>query len=103
MEIGRYYQNRNELNAAINRYSDVVKTYQTTTHIPEALHRMVECYMTLGLKDQATRIAAVEGYNYPGSKWYAASYRLLDDRQRARLIATRSFRDRTIDSLFKPD
>jgi outer membrane protein assembly factor BamD len=103
MEIGRYYLNRKEINAAINRFLAVVKTYQTTTHVPEALHRLVESYMTLGLKNEATRIAAVLGYNYPGSKWYAETYKLLDDQQRQKLIDKRSFVDRTVDSLFKPD
>jgi outer membrane protein assembly factor BamD len=103
MEIGRYYLHRDEINAAINRFLTVVRDYQTTTHVPEALHRLVESYMTLGLKDQATRIAAVLGYNYPGSKWYAASYKLLDDRQRKQLLENRGFVDRTVDSLFKPN
>ncbi|HEY8192003.1 MAG TPA: outer membrane protein assembly factor BamD, partial [Alphaproteobacteria bacterium] len=77
MEIGRYYLNRAEVNAAINRFRTVVKDYQTTMHVPEALHRLVEAYMTLGLKDEATRVAAVLGYNYPGSAWYEDTYKLL--------------------------
>jgi outer membrane protein assembly factor BamD len=103
MEIGRYYLHRNEINAAINRFLIVVKDYQTTTHVPEALHRLVESYMTLGLKDEATHVAAVLGYNYPGSKWYEASYKLLDDGQRQKLLDKRSWVDRTVDSLFKPN
>lgn len=103
MEIGRYYLNRNQLNAAINRFRTVIKDYQTTTHVPEALHRLVEAYMTLGLKDEATRVAAVLGYNYPGSKWYEDSYKLLDAEQRARLLDERSWVDKTVESIFKPD
>jgi len=103
MEIGRYYLRRNEVNAAINRFLNVVKTYQTTTHVPEALHRLVECYMTLGLQTQATHIAAVLGYNYPGSKWYEETYTLMDEGQRKELLNSRSRLDRTVDSLFKPD
>lgn len=103
MEIGRYYLNRGQVNAAINRFLTVVKTYQTTTHVPEALHRLVESYMTLGMKNQATQVAAVLGYNYPGSKWYEDSYRLLDDKQRAEILGDRSIVDRTVESLFKPD
>lgn len=103
MEIGRYYQKRGELNAAINRYLNVVKTYDTTNHIPEALHRLVECYMTLGIKDEATRVAAVLGYNYPGSQWYSDSYDLLDPAQRARIKDERSWIDRKLSSLLKPD
>lgn len=67
MEIGRYYLNRGQINAAINRFRSVVKDYQTTTHTAEALHRLVEAYLTLGLKQEATRVAAVLGYNYPGA------------------------------------
>jgi outer membrane protein assembly factor BamD len=103
MEIGRYYLHRGELTAAINRFLTVVKDYQTTTHTPEALHRLVEAYMTLGLKDEATHVAAVLGYNYPGSKWYADSYKLLDDQQRRKLVENRGLVDRTVDSLFKPN
>jgi outer membrane protein assembly factor BamD len=103
MEIGRYYLNRGEVNAGINRFRTVVKDYQTTTHVAEALHRLVESYLTLGLKDEATRVAAVLGYNYPGSKWYKRSYDLLDVRARQQIIEGRSFVDRTVDSLFKPD
>jgi len=103
MEIGRYYHNRGELNAGINRFLTVVKDYQTTTHVPEALHRLVEAYMTLGLRGEALRVAAVLGYNYPGSSWYEASYRLLDRQQREQLISERGLLERTIDTLFKPD
>ncbi len=103
MEIGRYYQKRGELNAAINRYLAVVKAFDTTNHIPEALHRLVECYMTLGLKDEAARVAAVLGYNYPGNRWYSDSYDLLDPAQRARIKDERSWIDRKLSSLLKPD
>ena len=103
MEIGRYYLNRNQLNAAINRFRTVVKDYQTTTHTPEALHRLVEAYLTLGLRTEATRVAAVLGHNYPGSEWYEDSYKILDEKSRQELLEDRSFVDKTVDSLFKPD
>ncbi len=103
MEIGRYYLKRGEINAAINRFTKVIKDYQTTTHVPEALHRLVESYTTLGLKDEAVRVAAVLGYNYPGSRWYKDSYDLLDPGQRARLEGQRGFLDRTIGSLLKSE
>lgn len=103
MEIGRYYLNRNQVNAAINRFSRVVKDYQTTTHAPEALHRLVEAYLTLGLRSEATRVAAVLGHNYPGSKWYEDSYKILDEKSRQKLVEDRSFFDKTVDSLLKPD
>lgn len=103
MEIGRYYMNRRQINAAINRFRTVVTDYQTTTHVPEALHRLVECYMTLGLRDEATRIAAVLGYNYPGSDWYQDTYKILDDQQRKQLLDDRNWVDRTVESLFRAD
>lgn len=77
MEIGRFYLKRKYYQAAINRFKTVVDTYQTTTHTPEAMHRMVEAYVALGVPKEAQRIAAVLGHNYPGSDWYEASYALL--------------------------
>lgn len=103
MDIGRYYQKKEEYNAAINRFQTVVRDYQTTTHAPEALHRLVESYTALGLKDEATHVAAVLGHNYPGSTWYNDSYSLLDPAQRAQLKDTRSWIDRTVSGLLKPD
>ena len=103
MDVGRYYLHRREINAAVNRFLAVVRDYQTTTHVPEALERLVECYMTLGLHDQATKVAAVLGYNYPGSKWYERAYKLMDPRQREQLKNGNGWMHRTVDSLFKPD
>jgi outer membrane protein assembly factor BamD len=77
MEIGRYYLKRGDYLAAINRFKRVVEHYQTTTHVPEALERLVECDLALGLVDEARRNAAVLGYNYPGSEWYGDSFALL--------------------------
>lgn len=77
MEIGRYYEVRGHYLAAINRFRRVVEQYQTTTHVPEALHRLTECYLALGIKDEAQAAAAVLGYNFPGSEWYLDSYALL--------------------------
>ncbi len=74
MEIGRYYQKRQDYLAAINRFRIVVEKYQMTSHTPEALHRLVECYLKLGVTDQAQKYAAVLGYNYPNSSWYKDSY-----------------------------
>lgn len=103
MEIGRYYINRGHVNAAINRFRSVIKEYETTTHTAEALHRLVEAYLILGLKQEATRVAAVLGHNYPGSKWYKRSYDLLDDEARQSILEDRGFFDRTVESIFKPD
>lgn len=103
MEIGRYYLNRGHVNAAINRFQEVIEKYQTTTHTAEALHRLVEAYMTLGLTQEATQVASVLGYNYPGSKWYERSFQLLDEKSRQEILANRGIVDRTIDTLLKPD
>ncbi|HMQ91718.1 MAG TPA: outer membrane protein assembly factor BamD [Amaricoccus sp.] len=80
MEIGRYYLNRGFYTAAINRFRVVVEDYQTTTHTPEALHRLVESYLSLGLVDEAQTAAAILGHNFRGSPWYADSYVLLTGR-----------------------
>jgi outer membrane protein assembly factor BamD len=77
MEIGRYYLNRGEYLAAINRFRMVIEDYQTTTHVPEALHRLVECYLSIGVISEAQATASVLGYNFPGSDWYLDSYALL--------------------------
>lgn len=77
MEIGRYYLKRDDYLASINRFRYVVENYQTTTHTPEALHRLVECYLKLGIGDEAQRYAAVLGHNYPDSVWYKDSYKLM--------------------------
>jgi len=78
MEIGRYYQNRQQYVAAINRFQNVVDTYQTTTHVPEALHRLTESYLALGVIDEAKASAAVLGHNYPESDWYTRSFSLIE-------------------------
>ena len=77
MEIGRYYLNRQEYLAAMNRFKRVIDNYQTTTHVPEALERLVECDLALGLAKEAKDNAAVLGYNYPGSRWYKEAYALM--------------------------
>jgi outer membrane protein assembly factor BamD len=74
MEIGRWYERHQEWLAAINRFRVVVENYQTTSHTPEALERLVECYLKLGVTDQAQHYAAVLGYNYPSSIWYKNAY-----------------------------
>ena len=77
MEIGRYYLKQHEYLAAVNRFRIVVENFQTTTHVPEALHRLTESYVALGIIDEAQSSAAVLGHNYPGSDWYQDSYSLL--------------------------
>ena len=80
MSIGRYYLRRAQYVAAINRFRNVVDRYQTTTHVAEALHRLTEAYLALGLQQEAQKNAAVLGYNFPGSEWYMDSYALLNGR-----------------------
>jgi outer membrane protein assembly factor BamD len=82
MEIGRFYERRGNCVAAINRYKRVVDQYQSTTHAPEALARLTECYTSLGLPEEAQRDAAVLGYNYPDSDWYQDSYDLLQGQRK---------------------
>lgn len=77
MDIGRYYQRQGHLHAAVNRYRSVIETYQTTSHVPEALHRLTEVYLQLGIYPEAQATAAVLGHNFPGSDWYQDSYALL--------------------------
>ncbi len=77
MEIGRYYLKRDHFGAAINRFRVVVEDFQTTSHTAEALHRLVEAYLSLGLVEEAQTAGAVLGYNYQSSDWYEDSYKLL--------------------------
>ncbi len=81
MQVGRYYLKRDEYLSAINRFKTVVETYQTTSHVPEALHRLVECYLRLGIEQEAQRYAAVLGTNFPASPWYKDSYKLLTGKE----------------------
>ncbi len=78
MEIGRFYLKRRHYLAAINRFRTVVDEYQTTTHTPEALHRLTEAYAALGIGPEAQEAAAVLGYNYPGTDWYGDSYAVVE-------------------------
>jgi outer membrane protein assembly factor BamD len=80
MEIGRYYHNQKHYLAAINRFRAVVDNYQTTTHVPEALHRLTEAYLALGVTEEARKTAAVLGHNFPGSEWYMDSYEIMENK-----------------------
>jgi outer membrane protein assembly factor BamD len=99
MEIGRYYQAKGVYNAAINRYRDVVDRYQSTGQTPEALARLTESYLALGLREEAVKSAAVLGHNYPGSAWYQDAYGLLQGGER-RGVTERGFFGRAWNSLF---
>ena len=77
MDIGRWYLTENQPLAAVGRFKTVVGDYQTTSHTPEALYRLVEANEMMGLHDEAVRDGAVLGYNYPGDRWYSVAYKLL--------------------------
>ena len=98
MAIGRFYLKRGDYNAAIHRVRTVIKTGQTTSQVPEALERLVEAYVALGLKDEARHVAAVLGYNYPGDPWYQDAYVLLTG-SGIRPPDDKDFFDRTLGSI----
>ncbi len=79
MEIGRYYQRSGRWLAAALRFRNVVETYETTSHTPEALYRLTESSLALGIKDEAVKYAAVLGANYPGTEWYEKAFELVED------------------------
>ena len=81
MAIGRFYLTRDQHLAAINRFRNVVENenFQRTTHVPESLHRLVEAYLSVGMTEEAQRMAAILGHNYPGSEWYQRSFRLMTE------------------------
>ena len=77
MQIGRFYQNRGQWLASVTRFRTVVDEYQTTSHTPEALMRLTESYLALGIAEEAKRAAAVLGTNFPNTKWYERAYNLV--------------------------
>lgn len=77
VNVGRFYLKHNEHIAAMNRFTDVVRNHQTTPHVQEALYRLTETYLILGLDGEAQKSAAVLGYNYPSSPWYSKAYDLM--------------------------
>lgn len=79
MSVGRYYQGNGQYAAAINRFREVVEKWQTSTHIEEALYRLTETYLLLGLTSEARSAAAVLGHNYPSSDWYQRAFALLGE------------------------
>ncbi len=81
MAVGRFYLTRDQHLAAINRFRNVIENenFQRTSHTPEALHRLVESYLSVGMTEEAQRMASILGHNFPGSEWYQRSYRLMTD------------------------
>lgn len=77
MSVGRYYLKENQQLAAIGRFKTVVREFETTSHVEEAMHRLVEAYVSLGIVEEAKLVGSVLGYNYPNSEWYRDSYDLL--------------------------
>jgi outer membrane protein assembly factor BamD len=88
MEIGRFYQTRGQWLASILRFRHVIDDFQTTSHTPEALMRLTESYLALGLPDEAKKAAAVLGANYPGTDWYERAYKLMQDKAPKEMVAT---------------
>ena len=95
MEIGRYYLNQNNPTAAVNRFKVVVSRYQQTRHVEEALSRLAECYMALGVASEAQTAAAILGHNYPDSQWYKDAHTLVSSRGLAPRIDEGSWLTRT--------
>ncbi len=87
MEIGRFYQRTGQWLAATLRFQNVVEGYQTTSHAPEALYRLVESNLAIGVPEEAQRYAAVLGANYPGNEWYERAYELMEEHQPTRVAA----------------
>lgn len=79
MEVGRYYLKRSNYGAAINRFRTVVEDFQTTSYTAEALYRLVEAYLALGLRDEARTAGAILGYNFQSTEWYDRAFALLTD------------------------
>lgn len=99
MAIGRFYLQRGEYGAASNRFRNVVERYNRTSHVPEALHRLTEVYLSLGIPAEAQNAAAVLGYNYPDNEWYRDSYRILRQRDLKPVKDEKSWINRALDKV----
>ena len=104
MYVGRYYFNQKKWIPAINRFRIIIDDYETTIYTEEALHRLVEVYYTIGLKDEAKKYASLLGYNYQSSQWYEKSYSVFNklyDENKKRMINKDKKKDRSILKKFK--
>ena len=101
MRVGLFYLKRKQYMAAINRFRVVVEDFQTTSHTPEALHRLVECYLSLGLYKEAETAAAILGHNYQSSEFYSDSYELLNQKGLAPNIKKKSWLNKLYQSIAK--
>lgn len=99
MEVGRYYEKRGSYLAGINRFKKVVTDYQTSSHTPEALFRLAECYMALGVVSEAQTAAAVLGHNFPNSQWYKDAYALVSSDGKAPVANKQSWISRAFSSV----
>lgn len=100
MDVGRFYLNRGEYGAAANRFGLVIRKFPTSSHVPEALHRLTEVYLSMGIKQDAQVAAAVLGYNYPDSGWYRDSYRILVARDLKPVADEESWISRALNTVF---
>ena len=100
MDVGRFYLNRGEYGAAANRFALVIRNFPTSAHVPEALHRLTEVYLSLGIKQDAQVAAAVLGYNYPDNAWYRDSYRILVQRDLQPKADKQSWISRALNTVF---
>ena len=104
MYVGRYYFNQKKWIPAINRFRIIVDDYETTIYTEEALHRLVEVYYTIGLKDEAKKYATILGYNYQSSQWYEKSYSVFDkmyEKNKKKMINQNKKKERSILKKFK--
>jgi len=103
MNVGLFYLKRKQYSAAINRFRVVIEDFQTTSHTPEALHRLVECYISLGLYKEAETAAAVLGHNYQSSEFYRDSYELLNQKGLAPNVQKKSWLNKLYQNIVKGD
>jgi outer membrane protein assembly factor BamD len=99
MEVGRYYLKKGSYLAGINRFKKVITSYQTSSHTPEALYRLAEVYMALGVVSEAQTAAAVLGHNFPGSEWYKDAYSLVSTDGKAPVANNSSWISRAFDRI----
>ncbi len=100
MDVGRFYQNRGDYIAAASRFRRVIENFSRTSHVPEALHRITETFLLLGVPNEAQNAAAVLGYNYPDSPWYKYSYRILRQRDLEPVKDETSWISRALSAVF---
>ena len=100
MDVGRFYQKRGDYIAAATRFRNVIEAYSRTSHVPEALHRITETFLLLGVPEEAQNAAAVLGYNYPSSPWYRYSYRILRQRDLEPVKDETSWISRALSTVF---